>query len=337
MLPIPSSYDLLRSAILTHPVLRARSNYHSHVYLTSNEEKIALVRNAFSSSQLKGGIYCGVSGLQNWDFISLTQPDLALLIDKNQATVDFQNAVINLIKTQPNRHSFLKKLEDLVQSYPEDFFADNFLLPQKKDRSTPLLEIDNLSTLKHGAFASKKAFNRVKNLALNGRIIALSLDLTKEIEVSILATMIKTHNCYLSCLYLSNVGDWVHRIAQGICDAPNLQAFKRNINRLISPSQTHILESTWFGYDPELYRDGDYQMVLSMITPGALGPLQPYDPCIFRGAIPNVERSAYFANSLLLDPLPSDASGKHKRAAEEEKTSHSKPKRLLPVDKECPT
>lgn len=271
---------------------------YSTVYVTSNEFGFQRALHVIREMNICSGVYFGVGGLQNWDFIVQQSPDLALLGDVNPQEVEFNHKMLKILIHSASPQQFIAKAVDQIEEDLEQqptLYALNrrFGLDRNNLFNKPLIdmirwELNEMLNRKNGVL-SKANFSNFRQMAEQGRIQPLLIDLADSSAIQKLSSCLQEQNLAVSFLYLSNAYDY-------LMENPLQKArFKKNIT-MLQEDKTCIVDTTlcccaWmiksyvlFGKDP--------------LTGNA------YDPDVVRGLGFNLEPLTIDRTNYYLAPAP---------------------------------
>ncbi len=282
---------------------------HFPVYISANEfgfiKALELVEKI---STREGGVYLGVSGMQNWDYIVRQKPQLALLADFNPKEVAFNKQMLEIIHESKTASDFESKA---ILQITTDFTKDSGSYEVNRrygidvnNRNFTILEslineIKEIVRREDGPLANKN-FSFFQQMVREGRVVALSLDLTDPKRITRLSEIIHSNGLTFSFLYLSNVYDYFEH------DKERSASFKTAVNAL-KEKETLIVDTTlcrsiWMLKTYLVWGEDPYTS-------------HPYDPDIVRGWH-EVDRASYYTLS-----LSSQDDGKYQTAQEGVKLS----------------
>ncbi len=212
--PTPGIVQLFDSLCEPHPPKRIGG----FVFVQTNES--TLPQKDISTILLPPDwVYMGVSCLHNLDILAQlpSSPKLALLVDANPDVTRFLNAIVQLIRDNPDKNEFKRKLID-------DLMRNPYLTPLLEGMDGPLNDFNINSKLGNWY---QYHYDHIRAMILGGRILCGTMDICSP-AFDQLATTVK-----VDFFYISNVHEWAYVDGYDQKLLNNLRAICKNTTHIL--------------------------------------------------------------------------------------------------------
>lgn len=216
----PQRLSLLDPVLAEVEGISEQGNGKFGIYITANDLDFEKTTNKIQGRCPSNGVHIGVGIGGSLDIVALRHSKRVIIADygaKNKECIELMRLLF-LQNPGQNRIEFAASLinELKKQSYiiGEDFF-NRSLVNRLKDQL-------NLPT---SWLSSDESFDRIKNLFLEGKIVALTIDLTNEDKFETLARILKSNQLEVDTIYLCNSSHFIPENRQ--------ELFARSLNQVM--------------------------------------------------------------------------------------------------------
>ncbi len=203
---------------------------HHRIIILDNLEKWHQERLQNSSNLQKQYAHIGFAGLFNLQAACAGRHDVVILADCNKNQILFWEDVIKLLKENSNGEDFLKKLNDKIESKKMDNGSFNSVyhtdsktveiksIEPNKDKDLYKPYNENLCEwLKHNNIIEPENYKYLHNLAKNGKILTVELDIHDEKRMNIIKSWLDKKKIEARSIYASNILDLEKIIVPDAC------------------------------------------------------------------------------------------------------------------------
>ena len=185
------------------------------LYLNTNEKDQEKTLDMMQRAKIVGNTYLGTSALFNLNVVAVRENiEYVIIYDRSYAVHLFWQLFIEILKASEDRKNALVRLEKMLKRKEVIFFSKSIRpqerLPALLRKRIGLETSINISKL-HDEIRSNISFlsddiryDRIRELALKGRIKCLRMDLENSTSFEKLASQLSERNLIIDILYVSN-------------------------------------------------------------------------------------------------------------------------------------
>lgn len=185
------------------------------IYLTTNEERAdKIYQRCLSEPKVDNACHIGFSGWYNLNIMALRGSTRAIICDFNPENGLFFDFTLKYLLCSQTRKEFLEKIKVYIKAY--GYNTNPKLTPDQLKHSvtispsffcmSPLEEIESYMTSEHGWLHTEERFQHIRNLAVAGKIAAVTLDIRNVEKFKKIKNLLQDNtNVNIDTVYISNI------------------------------------------------------------------------------------------------------------------------------------
>lgn len=158
-----------------------------------------------------GRAHIGFSGWHNFNIMVQRRSEFGLIVDFNPRNECLVKLTLQLLKQVKSRDKFISRMKiglDGLSAQYYDFFSVN--VGEDTGKITPSEEITKEIGLKDGWLSNDESFRHIQNLALQGRIVAITEDIRNTETFEKIKTIIQKTGLFIDTVYTSNICNYMN-------------------------------------------------------------------------------------------------------------------------------
>lgn len=168
------------------------------VYITANDFGFENTSKKIAGLCSNNGIHIGCAGWHNFDIMSKRHSQFGIIADYGKSNKNYIELTRDIILLSANRKGFVERMIESIKSVPFRIGEDVLdRLPEERIK-------DQLQD-KNSWLGNDESFEYIKGLFQMGKIIAITIDFTKEETSLQMKNLLKKNDFTVDTLYLCNI------------------------------------------------------------------------------------------------------------------------------------